>query len=382
MQGDNLFLRVIENEKDIERAANFNATQNNRWEGATYGCLHRYHPYMARGESCFFEDALTGEIVSTVCIIPWEFEFCGVALKAAQIEMVLTHPDYRNRGLVRRQIEYLEKNFYGTKYNFGIIWGIPFYYRQFGYAYCVYGNGCETLEVSRIPEAGENISINLRRADEGDTKNLKRIYDDDAGKYEIHLRRDENYWRYLINAAKNPVYVFGGGYITFHRRGDKIIVYECCFASGDDDLNRETGLALLKKFKDEGAKEIIISGPEKGLAGLAKSLGSEASQPEQWLVKIASVSDFIKKIAPVLEKRVGASRFAGFTEEIIINLYKRAIKIEFVNGNIDSVADSGFLNYLMGAEGGADICIPGDAFTRLAFGFKTSANSSTRGRTR
>ena len=112
------------------------------------------------------EDDTTHKIVSTTCLIPWNLCFAGLDLRAAQLEMVLTHPDYRGRGLVRKQIARYEQAAAERGYDLNIIWGIPYYYRQFGYAYTIEGGTFESLPAWNIPvdAVGVGLAIRLRPA--------------------------------------------------------------------------------------------------------------------------------------------------------------------------------------------------------------------------
>ena len=92
---DDLTLRSVQDELDKERFATFNTLYNNPSEGATCACLLHHHPGMTPDDFLIVESDTTHEIVSTTCLIPWNIHFCGVDLHAAQLEMVLTHPEYR-----------------------------------------------------------------------------------------------------------------------------------------------------------------------------------------------------------------------------------------------------------------------------------------------
>jgi GNAT superfamily N-acetyltransferase len=118
----NLTLRSVKNQEDRERFAAFNAAHNNWFEGATSACLLNYHPYM--GDHCFWfiEDDRSKQVVSTTCLIPWECNYIGIKLKVAQLEMVLTHPNYRNRGLVRTQINHFHQIVDERQFDVCIIW--------------------------------------------------------------------------------------------------------------------------------------------------------------------------------------------------------------------------------------------------------------------
>src|SRR5512135_3512784 len=99
-----LIFRTVRNEADVERYVAFNANFNNAREGLNTNILIRHFPGASYADYQLIEDERTGEIVSTTCLIPWMWEYEGIPLRAAQLEQVLTHPDYRRHGLVKIQI--------------------------------------------------------------------------------------------------------------------------------------------------------------------------------------------------------------------------------------------------------------------------------------
>ena len=148
---DGLILRSIRDEHDIDRYAAFGAAVVDAIQGATCARLPRYRPDAAYEDFLFVEDQQTGEIVSTVCLLPWRCVYEGVVLNVAMLEMVATHPAYRQRGLVRAQIERFHQMTAERGFDCCIIEGIPYYYRQYGYAYAIEHGAYDSLPAWRIP---------------------------------------------------------------------------------------------------------------------------------------------------------------------------------------------------------------------------------------
>ena len=384
---------------EVCRCAEFNTLYNNKLEGATYECLHKHHPGLRWDESLYIE-RVTGkdgnsrvagrDIAATVCLIPWEMDFDGVPLKTAQLEMVLTHPAYRKRGLAERLIIRFMEGLQPAGYDVSIIWGIPYYYRKYGYTYCMYGNGYETLPAANIPDADVELSrggasvrvapggrLALRKTVVTDAPALAKLYDASVRDCKIFLKRDYEYWRYLIRDAKHPLYMIDGvdrnnsagirsvGYLIYQQPDDSQLRIIENGVGGYAD-----GLSVLRLLKKKCGGLIHVGGnPDGVLAGLARSFGAISTQREQWLVRVTDMTSFMMKIAPVLEKRLASSGCAGVSAALVINTYKKAYRIVIADGKIVSCDDIGFKDYSMGADGG-DICIPADALTRLIFGFR------------
>jgi predicted acetyltransferase len=120
--------------------------------------------------------------------------------------MIFT-PEYRKKGLVRRQIQRLHQIVEDRGYDISLLWGIPFYYRQFGYSYCVEGLATQSLPAWRVEEAPAAAPCRLRAAGLGDLPLLARMYPRCVAGLDVHLQRGEAHWRYLLESAKFPIFV-------------------------------------------------------------------------------------------------------------------------------------------------------------------------------
>ena len=368
-----MIIRSVQNEGDVAKCAEFDRAFNNEFEGKTYRLLHLHHPTLQWRDSFMAENEATGEIAATICLIPWEFDYEGVPLRVAQLEMVLSHPKYRRQGLMRQLITRFLHNVAAGGYDLSVIWGIPYYYRQFGYGYCLYGDTYVTLSASGIPDAeGSERVYNLRNAGEKDIPELSSCYNAAVSGIPLHVKRNETYWAYLLNDVRQPVR------IVEDAQGEAV-GYLVCTQSGGGTAHiyehgvsgYEMGLSVFQMLKNEGYREILVGGPDESvLTKLAKNFGSLPSKPEQWLIQVTHMCSFIRQLSPVLEKHLAGSECAGFTGDVIINLYTQAYRLEFADGILNTVEDLGFKDSSMGADGG-DLCIPRDAFIRLLFGFRS-----------
>jgi hypothetical protein len=366
---EDLVLRHVSGEEDIKGFAAFLGTIN-LVEGRTAECLLRHHPLVRPEEFLVVQDTTTGEIVSSSCIIPWRMSLEGVELSCAQLETILTHPRYRKRGLVRAQFTRLHELVKESAADIVIIWGIPFYYRQFGYGYCLDGGVMQSLPAWRV-EDGPDLAqkgIVMRAAVEGDVPALAELYRGAVAGQDTHLTRSAEHWRYLIRASRFPIHVLaaaaGGrplGYSIHLRHKRMVHVLESSIPDQD------TALALLRELKKD-ADELQVNWPRtQTLVRLAEGLGSMTVKSTQWLIRIPDVRGFLLKIRPVLDRRLAVSPFAGCSRRFVLNLFREGLAISISRGKVDSVEPAGFVDASMGADGG-NLNIPPDAFLRLALG--------------
>ena len=404
-----LIMRNVRNEEDRRKFVRFHTVFNNASEGATCDILLHEHKAMASEDFFLIEDTATGDFLATVCLIPWEISFDGTELRAAMLEMVLSHPQHRKLGLIRKLILHFQSVVEQRGYDISIITGIPYYYRQYGYTYgldyesmealpaaCLYSeisaaDGQYTLRKAVSKEtaaedgqyilrkavsmetAAEDGQYILRKAVSMDVPDLDRLYSKSRCDKNIFIRRPLEYWKYLIEKAKFDVRLLVDtgrntieGYFMVRENPaeQRIDILESAFADAKSCL---AGLILLKS---KAVTEFrIISYEKDHLTSLARKSGSRTVRKTQWLLKTKDHARFLEKIRPVLEKRLAAAGFGRLTKDVTVNFFRYAIRICIRDGEIRSIEPVGFLDSSMGADGG-DLCIPNDAFVRLLFGYR------------
>jgi hypothetical protein len=260
------------------------------------------------------------------------------------------------------------------QYDLSFLWGIPYYYRQYGYAYCVEGDWYESLPAWRIPDAAESESgaYRLRQATLEDVPVLTEIYHNANQPLQFYKLRSQEHWKYMLEWTKFQVQIVesqttgqAAGYIGLGKPEypARIQILESGIS------NQEAGFAVLRALKVGAGGDVRLCWPQNStLARLAHTLGSVTRPGGQWLLHIPAPAGFLTRIAPVLERRLAASDCEGLTKDLIINLFRQAYKLVFKSGKLVQVESLGFVDSSMGADGG-DLCIPPDAFIRLVFGY-------------
>lgn len=371
-----LVMRNVRSEEDKVKYANLSYKFNNASEGDTCTLLLGEHKGMT-GENFFLvEDTNTGEFLATICLIPWKMNFDGISINAAMLEMVLSHPEYRKLGLVKKLINQFLAQVDQQGFDISVITGIPYYYRQYGYTYGLDLGTVESLPAFKIPEQKKEIleKYSLRKAESKDIGDLDRLYRVNTGNKNTYIERSPEHWRYLIEKAKYDIRLLLAtesnsvlGYFMLKESEDKksITIFE------GEVPNYEKGLIGLGLIKTEDTKEIVIcSYTEDVLSKLAQNLGSKTVRNTQWLVRTHDSVRFLNTIKPILEKRLEEGGCKGITTDVIVNLFRYAIKLKINEGKIEEIKNVGFVDSSMGSDGG-DLCIPNDAFIRLLFGYRT-----------
>ncbi len=370
--GDGLILRSVRDERDIQRYVELGARIWDARTAWTSDCLLHHHPEVTYGDFQYVEDERTGEMVSCTCLIPWQATFEQVPLRVAMLEMVGTLPAYRKRGLIRQQIRRFHQRLDEKGYDLSIIEGIPHYYRQFGYGYALDHRVRESLPAYRVP-AGEAGSYRLRPATPADVPALTGLFAQAMAPLALHDTRNESYWRFLLERAEQPTRIIE------HTGTSEAVGYLCLEGPAPAGVltvmessiaGHEAAWAALQWLRAEaGGGEIRLGWPESNtLVQLARALGSAPLPRYQWLVRIRHVGAFLQKLAPVFERRLAASPYAGLTCDLCLNLFREAFWLRFRRGRL-TVEAAGFVDASMGADGG-DIRVPPEAFPRLALGYR------------
>ena len=150
---DGLVLRTAAGPEDVERAAAFNGLIHGPELEPTIRDLMTHYPGIDGRDLVLVEDESTGQIVSSLLLIPWTLSYEGVALPVGEMGMVGTLEAYRRRGLVRVQDAYFKRRLRERGCLLSLIQGIPYFYRQFGYEYALPLEGGLLLGSRDLPRA-------------------------------------------------------------------------------------------------------------------------------------------------------------------------------------------------------------------------------------
>jgi len=376
--GDGLTLRSVANETDVERLAAFNA----HIHGASVEGMIRnmivHHPH-TRPEHWLFIDDEAGRVLSSVCLIPWTLRYGSATLRAGELGIVGTLPDYRHgrRSLVAVLVERFNELLDEGEYDLSHIEGIPYYYRRYGYDYALPLEPHLNLELRHVPAApeGEADAFTIRLAGESDVPALNALYDEAARGLDLSVARDEATWRYLLaytadTAMEADTWVITGadGQLIGYWRvftegfGEGLIVSE---ASELPHRAAQAALRHLKTLAEQRGKPYIrlAMAANASLARTAQAWGAREASVYEWQIRIVNVPRFLMRIAPVLAKRLASSPFAGLTETVLLNLYREAYALRFEDGALRSVEGVGF------TEEGA-IKLPPTLLPKLVLGWK------------
>ena len=374
--GDGLVLRTAADEGDVERVAAFNGTIHGPGVAPMTRNLFVHHPNTHASDLIFCEDERSGEVVSSLCLIPWTWRYGGVEIPAGEMGIVGTLEAYRRRGLIRAQVDVFKQRLRERGCLLAQIEGIPYFYRQFGYEYALPLEGGLRLEFRAVPTPPER-QFTFRPATSDDIPALMRLYDEAAAELAIHAARDEATWRYLLAhtggtemeqdrwiAQDADGRIAGYLFVPRHHFGQELV------ASEVSRLGFDAALAALDHLK-----ELAIEREKPGirlnlpaactLMRLARSLGAHDMGTYAWQIHVPDRAALLRALAPVLERRIARSPFAGLTRDVRLGLYRETLALRFVEGKIAAVSDEGLTD-------DAIVRLPPLQFTPLVLGYRTA----------
>jgi GNAT superfamily N-acetyltransferase len=349
-----LVMRSVADEADAERLAAFNGMIHGPGVAAMTRELILNHPDTRPEHWLYVEEPGTGEIISSLCLIPWVLHYDEVSLLAGEMGIVGTREDYRHRGLIRalaaRHAELLQEGGYHLSH----IQGIPYFYRQFGYEYALPLEGGWRVELDTIEEAGETESCGFRLAASDDIPLLGPLYEGATAQLAVHSARSEGVWRYLLGpsmrtemATETWLVLDSQQQPTAYLRiphegfGEGLIVNEA------SPLDTRTSMAVLRQMKrwsvERSKPYIRLCLPENSpLVAAARYSGGHGLGYYAWQIRLVDVPRLLLRIAPVLERRIAESPLAGLSDQVVLNLYCEAFALRFHEGRLDDVQPLGF----------------------------------------
>jgi hypothetical protein len=256
------------------------------------------------------------------------------------------------------------------------IQGIPYFYRQFEYEYALPLEGGLRLELRQIPVPPDT-SLTFRLTTQDDVPTLMRLYDEAVQNLAIHAARDEATWRYLLTHTDGTATECERWVIQ--DAGDQVVGYvgvpryhfgQELTASEVSHLPFDAAVAVLdhlKKLAVEREKPgLRLNLPAScSLMQLARSLDAHDLGTYAWQIHVPDMAALLQALAPVLERRILESVFAGLTRDLQLNLYRAGLLLRFEEGRLKEVAD------LRIAEGDVILRCPPLQFTSLVLGHRT-----------
>jgi hypothetical protein len=383
---------------DAERLAEFNARihgedpLDSRGVAAwTRDLLVKPHPTFNPDDFLIVEKKETGEIVSSLNTISQVWAYEGIPFKVGRPELVGTDKAYRGRGLVRTQFDVVHQWSLDRGEQVQVITGIPFFYRQFGYEMGLELSGGRMGYEAQVPKLkeGEEEPYRIRPAVEADLPFLLKMGERESQFSMINAVRDEAMWRAEMfeksaeNINRFEICVIetqtgqSVGYIahpwiswrTMQTLTRYMLVEDASFLAVTPTVIRYLWEIGQKKAAERECKLDRFGfwlGSEHPAYHAAQGQLVRQVPPYAYYVRVPDLPAFLRTIAPVLEKRLRDSGYAGHNGELKISFYRSGIRMKFENGLLAEVEE--WKPKIQEDEGIA--AFPNLTFLHLVFGYR------------
>ncbi len=329
-------------------------------------------------------------IASATLLIPQTWRYEDIPIKVGRPEMVGTLRPYRGRGLVRELFTAIHERSAALGHQLQVITGIPYFYRQFGYAMAVdLGEEHASIPLHYLADAKPDTkpAFTLRESTPNDIPDLMRWHDYMARERLLTELRSADEWHYEMvgrNPASGQHMTFliitnaageGVGYLeVFTHLSAKDNQYiECTgYVVGEESSYLETFDDVLRGIKQWGiasyctcpALLTFSAGIHEALDSLIYRTkgGAVRGQDYFWLLRVPETISFLRLIQPVLERRLagsGANRYSGTLK---IGFYDMTgICLTFERGKITTIETTAGMD-------GYDISFPWHMLWNVIFG--------------
>ena len=362
--GSGLIMRHATRE-DADALCEFNAYIHGEDEADRLGVtawtrdlLTKPHATVQPGDFIIVEEASTGRIVSSMCLIPQTWSYDGIEFGVGRPELVGTLPEFRGRGLIRSQFDEVHKWSVERGLMAQAITGIRYYYRQFGYEYALDLNRWHMgSNVPRLKE-GEQEKYSIRPAEERDIPFLVSVYEYGTGRGLIRVKWTADHWhnnlyelsednfhrleyRIIERAgSREPVGYFGQS-PKLGSTGVRAFHYE--LAPGISWLEVtpyvirsmwDAGQEFARKENRPCTTYSFLLGAEHPVYEVLGDSVVNGGQPYAWYLRLPDLIGFLDHIKPVLETRLANSIVCGHSGEYLIGMYPNGVRLTLENGRI------------------------------------------------
>ena len=348
------------------------------------------HPTFHPDYFTIVEEPSSGKIISSLCLIDQTWSYAGIPFQVGRPELVATDSAYRNRGLVREQMNVIHDWSVKRGQVLQAITGIPYYYRLFGYEMTLELDGGRNAFEFQIPllKDNEEDPYRFRLAVVEDIPFISSMYkqgsnrslvncmrDDQTWAYELHGKRDANIERLWIFIIENPAGEPVGVLIHTNELWGPVMPVKLLEVIPDHPWMSVCQSAL--RFAWTQGK-MLAEKYHQHFDILGLWLGSKhpayQALPDRlpkirdlynFYIRIPDLPAFLQLIKPELENRLATSVASGYTGDIPISFYTDGIRFGFEHGKISSIE-----SYRVKNED-AQARFPGLTFLQLVFGTKS-----------
>ncbi len=336
--------------------------------------IYKEHPKKKDIFWFYIEDNNTSQIISSLTLLPLEWQFEGIIIPVCEMGFVGTLKEYRGKGLIDKLNGFYERVMMERGYLLSCIRGIPYYYRRFGYEFVLSLDERFSLSPNKIPPM-ELSHIDIRKASRKDIGYIENLYNSNSNSFLISNNFDtESFYFKFMNDSfddnKLSAYIIEEngkpeGYFLIGMSFDNKV-----YTIITPQLSPPQMIKLLQHINEYPKKEQDLNLNVAEFSEFGKfilSIGGKLQSNYGWQIKVPDLKRFFESIKVVLENRIEKSKFNNLSKTVIFSDYKQSIELIFNNGKIEAIkSESAYPD-----DEKCDVRIPGAMLLKLLLGDKT-----------
>ena len=323
-------------------------------------------PLLHHEDITVVEDTTRKKIVSSMCLFSETWRYGDTHFKVGRPELVMTHEDFRRRGLIHAQFEVIHALSAARGEVMQVITGIPSLYRQWGYEMCLeLGGGYRIFPPSfpkLTPEAADDYRLRPASS-KADRVFIKELHDANTRSMLFSMDVPEATWAFEFDSYRD------GSDGKFHwliiedKAGTRLgyLQHSHIFWGSFFDINflaLKPGIGYLnllphllhglwniaqQKFVDD-----TFEHPAEQIRGLYMRLGRKHPIYEAigrdtmlktpayaWYVRFPDVTRYLKTVKAQLERHLAESPGVGYNGDLRLNFYRAGTLLKFKDGAIE-----------------------------------------------
>ena len=299
-------------------------------------------------------------VVATLTLLDEVVHVDGVAVPAGQVELVATDPGYEGQGLARALMAWGHERSRRRGHLLQVMIGIPYFYRQFGYAYAIPMSPWRPL--TRIPPAATDVVI--RRATDDDIPAMRALQDLAQADADVRMNHTPACWRWLVARDGSEQWVAERG---------GIVVGTCRTVSPEEGAAvaelavTADGVAagLLAHAAARATGDVAVQQRSAVASATEPFLGLPTNKVDWYYARIERLAPLLEHLEPALLRRLDGAGLADRAHDVLLSSWRSHVRFRIGPEGFRLVAEGGPEQAPI-SKGGSGI--PPDAIPPLLLG--------------
>jgi predicted N-acetyltransferase YhbS len=303
-----------------------------------------------------------GRVVSTLTVLDETLVLDGLPVPAGQVELVATDPAYEGRGLVRALMRWAHERSRRRGHLAHVMVGIPFFYRQFGYAYTIPIHRWRRLE--RTPPIAEDLDV--RPATPADIPAMAALQAAEQRRFRLSMPHSDACWRWLVarDGTQQWVAERGGAVVATARTtppADGVVVGEVAA------VDAAAAAGIVAQCRQATDADVVVQERPGTVAGAAVEplLAPVTGRADWYYARVADLAALLAHLAPVLHARLVAAGLGDRRHDVLLSTYRSHLRFVIGPDGMSEPVVGGPLQAPVSAGGSG---VPPDGVAPLVLG--------------